>query len=165
MLRSPEYLTESKSLLAMLPTHARKGVVPLPPGSANYRISFRVPGGRAGCQVFQQALEEQIFAQLYTIRSITPTVSIEIHPDRRIASTRWHAAQDALKHHAATISIDKWEADRRYLSVVAIDTLAIMGSWDSKAQKWNWIEEELSRVGAPTGRILLGTMDQLRSNR
>lgn len=131
---------ETGGIFSRLLPSALRGVVTLmPPGPNNFRLVFRVVGGRANCDATCMALRTIVERESIKILGKTPTVSVKPSPERRQVYTTFFNAKRLVLQN---VEEDLLEFDQRTLSILEKASLEEVGHLAHDGT-WQWAPESV----------------------
>ena len=137
----------------MLPHHYLKHISACEPYALNHEISFKVHGGRVGCEKIRELLQAQVEANSFKVRSKEVVVIVELSKSRKTTLT---SLFNALRHSEAHFE-DKTVFDHsmRNFEIFETNTSRTTGKWDSKKCEWIWNTEVCEELALPTPDIAM----------
>ena len=139
-----------KCLLDGLQERDRHLVSFLAPGRTNFRLTFKVVGGRAACDMvcnqFRFIVQKE---RLEGRNGRSLTVSVEQSTERRRAWSMFCAAKDSACSCLGPED-EKWESENRgTLSLFSTADGQVFGEYDKEKRSWTWHPEACLRLDFP----------------
>ena len=151
MLGRQEYTNQAKEIIAKLPARYQSNITADNPGPYNFQITFKVKGGRLGCELIRDMLNSIFERDELKIKEAHVKASIECSPDRRAKYRIFNTNLEALKEQ---VNAEAYDVDERFLTIFNVEDASVVGEFRKGTSVWDWDDEVLKKMGVDKKTLL-----------